>query len=358
MKNILDKLNINETYTKPVYKQKVFNHVKNVVPPIKSFNYMADLLHLPEDKQGFRYALVVVDLADDSFDIEKLKAKSPSDVLAAMKIMFKRGKYIKEPEASIKTDSGTEFQSVFHKYLYSNSIMHKVAPPNHHRALSNVENLNKQLGRLFNGYMNTKEQETGKTYKEWTDVIDTVRDELNKFRIKKLPKYEDYYKAITEEKLPDYYKYEKVSPFKVGDVVFHILDAPNDALGDKQNTKAFRVGDVRWNTTEPKKITKIIYMRDEPFIRFMLQNISNRSYTANELMLAPKEKESKYKVKEIIDKKTVKKNVYYLVWWKNYKKDAATWELKKNLIEDGLEDYINAFEIQDIYNKKMKDKKK
>jgi hypothetical protein len=45
-----------------------------------------------------------------------------------------------------------------------------------------------QLGRIFNAYMNAKELETGKTYKNWTGIIDIVRKELNKIRKVDLPK--------------------------------------------------------------------------------------------------------------------------------------------------------------------------
>ena len=50
--------------------------------------------------------------------------------------------------------------------------------------MANIESLNIILGRLLNGYMNTKELETGKLYREWTNVIDIIRIDLNKIRIR------------------------------------------------------------------------------------------------------------------------------------------------------------------------------
>jgi hypothetical protein len=47
MKALLQKLNINETFTKPIQKQRVFNSVTLNVPKIADYNYMADLLELP-----------------------------------------------------------------------------------------------------------------------------------------------------------------------------------------------------------------------------------------------------------------------------------------------------------------------
>ena len=47
MDALIKKLNIDTKFTKAVKKQKVFNHVKNNIPPVKGYNYMCDLLQLP-----------------------------------------------------------------------------------------------------------------------------------------------------------------------------------------------------------------------------------------------------------------------------------------------------------------------
>jgi diketogulonate reductase-like aldo/keto reductase len=69
----------------------------------------------------------------------------------------------------------------------------------------------------------------------------------------------------------------------------------------------------------------------------------NVSYTEQELMLADKEKESKYIIEKILKKKQVKKINYYLIKWKNYKIKDATWEKEDKLIEDGLQKMIDDF---------------
>jgi hypothetical protein len=51
---------------------------------------MADLLELPETKKGFKYLLVVVDLATDEFDIEPMTNNKSLTVVDAMKRIFKR----------------------------------------------------------------------------------------------------------------------------------------------------------------------------------------------------------------------------------------------------------------------------
>ena len=48
MQKLLDTFKIDETYTKPTHKPKVFNKVKENVYPEPHYNYMADLLELPK----------------------------------------------------------------------------------------------------------------------------------------------------------------------------------------------------------------------------------------------------------------------------------------------------------------------
>src|SRR5690348_8809999 len=119
MNTLLEKLNINEEFTKGRKKQKVFNKIKNNVPLLEDCNFMADLLELPLTKSKYRYLVVVVDLASDEFDIEPITKKDSDNVLKAMLKMFKRNpNFIKIPYASLRTDGGSKFQGVFHKWLY------------------------------------------------------------------------------------------------------------------------------------------------------------------------------------------------------------------------------------------------
>ena len=131
----------------------------------------------------------------------------------------------------------------------------------------------------------------------------------------------------------------------MGDVVYEKLNTPENALGHKQNTKNFRVGDYRYSQI-PKKIIKVAYFTDKPYHRYILEGLPNVSYSEYELMKAKDEKETKYEVKKIIGKRTKNKKTEYLIWWKNYRKNESTWEPEKNLIEDGLKNLI------DEYNKK------
>ena len=270
MKALLAKLGVDETYSKPT-KKPIFDHVKDNTFPKNGYNAMADLLFLPETKTKYKYLLTMVDLWSNRFDMEPLRTKEPKEVLDAMETIFKR-KYLKEPKASLRTDNGNEFKGVFHKWLYDHNILQRVSEPYRHQQLSNVENLNKQLGRILNGYMNMMETKSGKPFKEWTDILDTIRKDLNKTRTKTdLNPYKD---VMIPPTLND-------PIYKVGDLVVRKLERPQNALGKNQNTLQFRVGDIRWDVHNPRKIIKIVFYPNN--VRYILDGLPNVSYTNVEL---------------------------------------------------------------------------
>ena len=333
MNNLLKKIKVNDEFTKVRQKQKQFNHIRNNIPHLKDYNDMADLLILPETKKGYKYLLVVVDIATNEFDIEPLKTKTADENTTALKKIFKR-EYVKLPYASRRTDSGSEFMGSFDKYLIHNGVLHKYALPNRHTQMSVIDRLNHQLGVLLNGYMNEKELETGKVYKEWTDILDLVRKELNKIR--KIEVNKDF-------DISEYPEFNPIKPskYKIGDVVHQKLDYPENALGHAQPTSNFRAGDYRYSAI-PKMINRVLYFNDPPYYRYLLDGIPNASYSEFEL-IPSKFKETKYKINKILDKKIVKKQKYYLIWWSGYLKKDATWEPEKQLIEDGLKKEIDDY---------------
>lgn len=313
MNKILSELGVNEKYTKPVKIKKEFSKVKDNIPLIQDYNFMADLLELPKTKQGFIYLLVVVDLATDEFDIEPMTNNKSLTVVDAMKKIFKR-KYLNKPYASIRTDGGPEFKDAFDKFCYENSILHKVGIAGRHQQMANVERLNRELGRLLNGYMNSIEEKTGETYKEWVEAVPKIRVMLNSFRKKPEgnPRKDIYPVAnvLIEPK------------FKVGDVVYRKSEKPLDALGRKQPTQNFRMGDYRFDLT-PRKIIRVLRYGGKVPIRYILENLPNVAYAEYELKEA-EEKEAMYQVQSIKAKRTIKGVKEILVKFKGYKKPS--WE--------------------------------
>jgi hypothetical protein len=313
MDKILKELKINEKYSKPVKIKKEFSRVKDNIPLKADYNFMADLLELPETKKGYKYLLVVVDLATDEFDIEPITNNKSLTVVDAMKRMFKR-KYIKKPYASIRTDGGAEFKDAFDKFCYENNILHKIGVAGRHQQTANVERLNRELGRLFNGYMNAIEEKTGETYKEWVEVVPKVRTMLNDFR--KKPEgdpFTDVYPIVDLTIQPKY---------KEGDVVYRMAEKPLDALGRKQPTQNFRMGDYRWERI-PRKIVKVLRYAGKVPIRYILENLPNVAYAEYELIPA-EEKQAMYVVQSVKAKRTMNGVKELLIKWKGYKK--PTWE--------------------------------
>jgi hypothetical protein len=278
---LLKQLNINEKFTKPLKKETEFNHVKDSVALIVGNNQQMDILHLPTTRFGYKYLLTCVDLANNACDFMPLKTKTPVSVLNAYQEM-NGNKYIRLAKCTLTTDSGTEFKGVFQEYLNKHNIFHRVGIPDRHKQTGNVENLNKQLGRIIMGYLNQIEEKTKVTAKNWLPIIYLIRDEINKERIIKVPKDINSYVYPCRDGTDE--KGEYVKPkFKIGDSVYYKSEVPLDALGNKQNTKQFRQGDYRWNP-KPKKIVKILYYPAPIVYRYMLSDMPNVSYTKNELM--------------------------------------------------------------------------
>jgi hypothetical protein len=281
--SILNDLDIDETNTKPIKKEKVFNKVKDTVALIPRNNQQLDLLYLPTTKFGYKYLLTAVDLATNACDFEPIKSKTPVSILNAYKEMNQR-KYIRLAKVTITTDSGSEFKGVFNDYLVEHNIFHRVTLPDRHKQTANVENLNKQLARLINGYLNKVEEKTQITSKNWLPILYKIRDSINKIKIIKTPKDINSYEYPVIDGINS--KNKIVNPkFKVGDDVYYKSEIPLDALGNKQSTKQFREGDRRYNL-HPKTIKKVLMYPSPIFYRYVLDGLPNVSYVESELRKA------------------------------------------------------------------------
>jgi hypothetical protein len=303
MKSLKDSFGIDDTYTK-LYRRPTkaseMTKVKEQIPLIEGYNQMVDVLHLPTDKFGYNKLLVVVDIATDAFDIEKMRGETGDESLIAFNKIIKRG-IIKFPYASILTDGGSSFKGNFHKFLYDHGVDHRVARPGRHHQLSNVDNLCRQLGDIFNGIMNKKEAETGKISKAWTHAIDEVREKLNIYRRSRgmkmpkdittyeypifdnvIPKIKTIKKGGGDIKIEDQ-QFSLIKPkYKVGDLVNVLLEEPRTVNDKKQPTKNFRMGDLRLEKKK-RKIIKLLYYNGPNPYRYLIEGLPNASYTEQEL---------------------------------------------------------------------------
>jgi hypothetical protein len=296
MNKLLSDLGVNEKLTKGPRKQKEFNKVKDNIPKVAHYNYQADLLFLPTSERAklkFKYLLVMDDIANDAFDIEPITNKLSSTVLEATKRIFKRG-ILKQPKASIRTDSGTEFKGEFKKYMHDHNILLKNALPDRHKQMGNVERLNRDISRIIMGYLDKLDQDNKEVNTQWLKVIPIIRKRLNSIRKKKLPKGDTWktmdYPAFepSEEVIKKTKKGEKVvnkliNPmYKKGDMVHHILDRPQNAQ-EKKQIGGFRMGDHRWSTNKKKIVQVLMYPGTAVHYRYLLDGIKEASYSKHEL---------------------------------------------------------------------------
>ena len=343
-KDVIKDVGINEFYTQPDSKKRYNKFVTSIVPE-EDFNYMSDLIEMPTTSKGFKWLLVMLDLATNEFDIEAMKNKTADSTMNAFKLIIKRG-ILKLPEISLKTDNGTEFLGAFRKFLTDHGIMHKTSLPYRKQQLGPVEGLNRIVARILMTYINDKSVELNKDYYDWTDILDIVREEVNKYRKRDLTKLKEYQSKRFFDPA------EAGEPeFQIGDYVHWKMDRPTDIRGTPINDSKFRMGD-RMFSLETRKIVDILCYPSKPYYRYKLQDMINVSYSASELKES-KQKDNYYIIRKIIGVKTVAKRKYYLCWWKSLLKSESTWESEDQLLEDGLEDEIADFEKE---NRKKKRK--
>jgi hypothetical protein len=133
--------------------------------------------------------------------------------------------------------------------------------------------------------MNSKEIKNQKQFKNWTDVIPTVRTQLNEIRerdpellVQKLVQTTTYVKNKDGK---GKYVFKKPK-YKVGDTVYRLLENPENALGHVQFGKA-REGDYRVDRT-PRKISEVVEINGPgPLFRYILEGIKGVSYKDSDL---------------------------------------------------------------------------
>ena len=325
---LMDEMNIDETYTKPIKKYK-FDTIKQNTFPKQDYNFMMDTMQLPTTKEGFQHLLVVVDLWSDELDFEPLKGLTALETLHAFETIIKRP-YLKMPKFSIRSDNGTEFMKEFGEYMKEHHIMHRVSLPYRHKQNANVENANGLIGRFLMTYLHNKELQTQQKYVEWTDILPQLRIKLN---------------AIRKKKDGNPFNLKPISYiiqtplYKVGDIVVAKYEKPFNALGHKESTSNWRRGDQRWNLKDHRSIVKVLNYPNN--IRYVLKGLENVSYVESELKLSPEKQELRI-VKQIIGVVTQGRKKLYRIWFDKQLKKDALWYKQEDLPD--LVEEIKEFE--------------
>lgn len=287
IRDILKSIDAYQPNTNTVQQEKEFSTFRDHTNLRENYNFQADHITLPTDRFGYSHLLVVVDIAKKSFDIEAQKTESSTETLKAMKKIFSRG-ILSKPEASISTDGASSFKGDMADYMYHQNIFHKVESKGRHTQLAIVNNLIRQLSKIFNALMNKQELKTGKISKAWVKYVPLVREKVNESMQVELPDdpfYDMSQKPVSLLEHATVTKDGKVklpkAKFKVGDRVHILLTEPENALGKKQKF-GFRSGDFRFS----KKvyiIENVYTYAGKILYRYKVTGISNVSYTERQL---------------------------------------------------------------------------
>ena len=308
---------------KPPKKDKTIDtpHTNN---PMMNGSHQADLLFLPDDN-GYKYALVVVDLATGKTDIKPLKSKTSKELLDAMKKIYK-GKYLKQPDY-LEVDAGSEFKDVFSQY-YKTRLHLRVKESGRHRQQSVVETRNALVSRVLNKRMVGQEINTGLNSTEWINFLPKVIEAIN----------DNYAVKATHMNGGDDLRgsTNALHILQVGTNVRVQLDNPQHHFTGRRLHGGFREGDIRWTKTV-NPITQIYLRPDQPPMYKVGEN-GNVAYTKNQLQLVHANEvrpsvnlQEKHVVEKLVSRFKKDNKIYFKVKWKT---GDTTDEPRTNLIKD------------------------
>ena len=250
----------NDLFKVPKFdKMNDIPHIKNNITQT-NYIHQVDILYLPTSQFGYKYCLVVCDIADSKIDAISLKNKTPDDTIRALKKIYDINKILQKP-LILQFDKGSEFQG---------SVKN-----------SSVENANKRLGTLILKYQGFKELKNNKKSTSWHLHLNDFIKYLNA-KIKK-PKPINIFNDIVGNG-------DKVEILELNTPVRRILDYPISNVSKKRIDNKFRAGDMRWEK-EIKYIKHIILNPNMPPL-YMLNKSGNEnsldtsvSYTINQLQV-------------------------------------------------------------------------
>ena len=250
--------------------KKDIPHIYNNITE-EGYQQQADLLYLPTDAFGYKYCLVVVDVATSKCDAQQLKRKTDLAVKNAFIKLYERN--ILEKPTIIRFDQGSEFKGLLKKYFEDEKVIVKYSLTNRHRQQALVEQKNKQIGNLITAYQTNEELKTNKIVKRWVKQLPFVIKYLNE----NLPKRN--YDKLTNEIMTTKFSKDLIP---LHSTVRYILDYPLNALGNKVDSK-FRSGDIRWSR-ETSEVKRIVLNPNIPPL-YILNNKKGVAYTKRQLQV-------------------------------------------------------------------------
>ena len=283
------------------------------LPPDEGITQQADLLYLPSDRFGYKYLLVVVDIATQRMDAVALKDRTASAVQKGFEKIWDDRKKLKVP-LHIQFDAGSEFK--IDDYFISKGAIPKRGATNQHSQQAYAEFMNYRIGKIIGQLQTEKELQTNKTSKAWLDFLEDIISVLNEMADKRFDKLKirnEKEKAIDDKAIDNGIRDNKIKPFlekfgkdivegkvktvikrdapivgkissdvlEEGDKVRLALNRPIDTVTGKRLHGHFRAGDVRWDK-EIHTIDKVNVVPNQVPL-YYVSNIRDRAYKRNEL---------------------------------------------------------------------------
>ena len=339
-KNTDHKNNVLTKLTEVPLKEKHIDMPKTTAP-VENIYHQADLLFLPED-DGYKYLLVVVDLATHKTDFEPLQNKLSRTVATAINKIYSRrvtdGKYLSSTPKVLEVDDGSEFKGDFARvFKFKNvKIRNKVA--GRHRQQATVESMNGIISRLVQRRMLAEEITHNETSRSWVDILPKLRQLINKH-------YAHEPRPMADGNTDIRCKKDTCNVLDVGTRVRVKLDNPKDLVTNKTLHGKFRVGDIRWEN-KIRTITRIFLRPNQP-VMYQVDNNDNVAYTKLQLQVVGDDEVQPnmegnrlMEVKQILKKLKKKNRVYYEILWSD---DTTSEEPRTQLIKE-IPDMIKDFE--------------
>lgn len=362
---------LNDLYTPPE-REKGENRTRFYTPLEPNIRQQADILYLPND-DGFRYALVVVDVSDRRIASEPLKSLKSDEVLEGFNSIYD-SKRLGLPQV-ITFDGGSEFKGTVPDFFKDKGIGVKINTTYRHKQNCFVETANKHIGSMIHKYQTNNEMITGIHVRDWVKALPVVLEVLNETFADKKKKENDkelqkpepkgvsgkimqteldkFYQKVAGDKsvgtvTKDFSraKGKSADALPVGTNVRVKLEQPIDNVTKKKLHGNFRSSDVKWEL-KPSQVERVVLNPNQPPL-YQVSNHQHAIYSKAELQpvkegeeldtsIVPKGSETGM-VEKIIDKRTQKRQIQYLVKWRWYPVSEATWENRSTLLKDGGKD--------------------
>jgi hypothetical protein len=241
--------------------------------------HQIDILYLPHDN-GYKYALVVVDLYSGLTEAEKLKTRTAQEVIKALTKIYSRD--VLDVPLKLEADQGSEFKGNFNGFVKNNKIVLKRGKTNRHRQQSVVERRNRMIAEKIFRRQTAQELLTGEASTQWTEdlhiYIKLINKNLKKTKCNPL-----------DTKWEPRCEGDACNLLNEGTKVRAKLEYPiNPATGKRlmENGGRFRATDIRWDP-EIRTIEKIILNPNQPPMYILNDNGKDAEigYTKNQLQV-------------------------------------------------------------------------